>query len=47
MMTGELELQNWLALGFVVLGVFVAVFWTGRAAERSLKQDRKNHPPAE
>ena len=46
-MTGELDLQNWLALGFVILGVVVAVLWTGRAAEQSLKQDGKNQPPAE
>jgi len=46
-MNGELGLENWLALGFVFLGVMAAVLWSGYAAEQSLKNGRKPSPPAE
>lgn len=37
-MTGELDLENWLALAFVMLGVHVAVWWSGRGAVNALKK---------
>ncbi|NBC19784.1 MAG: hypothetical protein GVY06_01850 [Alphaproteobacteria bacterium] len=46
-MSSELGIENWLALAFVIGGTFLAIWLSGRSAARLLKQDRKNHPPAE